>query len=106
MKRRSHWTEVRKPEVLSLLEEAGITGDAAKTILRFERAKTTCWNRLMEGMSWDILCDQVCFHNAGQELAKLNGGNTWNTGQYETEWQKYCAVEGGCWDGNLGDHLS
>lgn len=107
MKRRSHWTEVRKPEVLSMLKEAGIEGDAAKTILRFERAKTTCWNRLFDGVTWETLQHQTCFINAGCALSDLSGNaESWHDKpKFWDEWVAYCEVTGEYPNGGLGDSL-
>lgn len=103
-----YFTTHIKPQVKAHLDAAGITGDAAKTIMAFERASQTCMNHMEKGMSWMRMCEAGFIDRAAGLLRDLSGNTGRNepTAKYWDEWCKYCEQAGYVPNINMGDVLA
>lgn len=96
----------RKPEVVTTLQQAGVSGLAAKVILTFERRRNTLHNMTCRG-SWEAMTQSKAYDQALDALDSLNNGGDFEpeTAPYWREWVAFCEVAGFAPTASLGDHL-
>ncbi len=105
---KSEWTAEIKPEILANIEKAGIENkEFVKLLLRFERRLNTTLNKLYSGMSWNNVCHEYSYNEAGQILEYYFTNRPHSEkGKYYELYCKYCAITGTCPTSTLEDYLA
>ena len=103
-----NWSQF-KPQVVENLAKAGVTGQAAKLIMTFERRRNTCLNAINWPRcgSWEAMTESKAYAQASDALDQLNslGDFKPENAPYWKEWVAYCDAAGIGPTANLGDHL-
>tara|TARA_B110000483_G_scaffold106857_1_gene130396 strand:+ start:34 stop:345 length:312 start_codon:yes stop_codon:yes gene_type:complete len=99
-----NWNEL-KLEVLNDLKNANVEGEAARTILNFERRVNTCRNMLHRGSTWETMTYTKAFTDARELLDSLNENGEWGMkeAKFYPEFERYCTARGLGAGFNLGD---
>lgn len=102
------WNTI-KSDIENDLDNAGITGDARKVILRFERRLNTARNFLARGNSWESMCFNCEAYDQAADMlnTRFVQGDAYNEpGDYAKEWAVYCKEIGVLPSATIGDWLA
>jgi len=102
-----NWNKL-KLDVLYHLKTANVEGEAARTILKFERRVNTCRNMLHRGSTWKTMNCSKAYDEARDLLDSLNENGEWGMkdAKFYTEFLRYCKARGfDSAEFNLGDCL-